>query len=47
MVEDVERSMILERLVKAERFGVKMKIKAEEVDKFEFKPESGCLDDTP
>jgi len=42
VVEDVERSMILERLVKAERFGVKMKIKAEEVDKFGFKSESGC-----
>ena len=42
VVEDVERSKILERLVKAEQFGVKMKIKAEEVDKFGFKSESGC-----
>ena len=38
----MERSMILERLVKAEQFEVKMKIKADEVDKFEFKSGSGC-----
>ena len=40
-VEEVEKAMILERLVKAERFGLKMKVKASEDDKFEFKSESG------
>ena len=40
-VEDVEMSMILERLVKAEQFELKMKVKADEDDKFEFKSESG------
>ena len=37
----MEKAMILERLVKAERFGLKMKVKASEDDKFEFKSESG------
>ena len=41
-VEDVEMSMILERLVRAEQVELRRKVKADEDDKFEFKSESGC-----
>jgi hypothetical protein len=41
-VEEVEMSMILERLVKAEQFEAKMKVKVDEDEKFKFKSESGC-----
>ena len=34
--------LVMERLVKAEEFNVKMKVKMEEEEKFKFKSESGC-----
>ena len=34
--------LVMERLVKAEKFNVKMKVKEEEEEKFKFKSKSGC-----
>ena len=34
--------LVMERLVKSEKFNVKMKVKVEEEEKFKFKSESGC-----
>ena len=41
-VEEAELDLVMERLVKAEKFNVKMKAKEEEEGKFKFKFKSGC-----